>query len=127
MEIKQDHRKTPAEGMGLAVAAMIVLAGGLGVQIALAAQAAGNLDAADREHLLPLAWLALVMLAFDLLVLFWVSVRFVSARSHSRRTQTATRYVDAWAAAGRRFELDNEDPDNDSDGDNQPERDDKPK
>ena len=107
MEVEREKRFRTVNAI-LVVAALAGLAAGLVVQIAYATRAAGQLDAPGRRYLGRLAWLALVLLAFDLVMGFWLAIRLAAARSRRRREGSRTKYVDAWAAAGRRFRLDGE-------------------
>ena len=93
----------------LAVVALGVLAIGLASLIAYAADAAGRVEKAFAKHLVRLAWLALVMLAFDVVMLFWLSIRLIAARERPSIMRRRSPYVDAWAAAGQRFQLADED------------------
>jgi len=97
----------------------MLLAVGLVSQIAVATSAAAVAsDPAAKRALVRLAWLALAMLALDVLVSFWLVVRILFSRSRHQHVGGSTPYVDAWSAAGRRFQLDDTDEEDNGDSDN---------
>ena len=117
MDVELDKR-APGVSALLVAGALVLLAGGLVAQIALATSAAADAtDPAAKKTFVHLAWLALVMLAFDALISFWLVVRVLSARSRRLHIGGPTPYVDAWSAAGRRFKLDDSDQDDADDSD----------
>lgn len=91
----------------IAITTLVVIAGAQVYQIAMVAAAAGSIDLPEREYVHRLAWLALAVLSVDVVVLFWLAMRFFSRGGRRRETEPVdTPYVDAWAAAGERFTLD---------------------
>ena len=122
MDIEEPNR-AQAVSWTIAVVTLAVIAVAQVYQIAVATSAAGRIDLPERKYMHRLAWLALAMLSVDLVVLFWLAVRFFSRRSRQGETRgDKTPYVDAWAAAGERFQLsevndDEEEADSDDDGD----------
>ena len=98
----------------IAIATLVAIAGAQVYQIAMVATAAESIDLPERKYVHRLAWLALAVLSVDVVVLFWLAIRFFSGRGRQDETAPAdTPYVDAWAAAGERFTLDEGPPDDD--------------
>ena len=112
MEVEGERRYHRVNSFLVAVT-LTVIAIGLVVQIVLATQAAASVEAEARKHFLRLAWAALVLLAFDAVVLFWLGIRYLADRSRQLRVPRTLPYVDAWAAAGERFQVDDEEPEDD--------------
>jgi len=121
MEVKID---TTTEELGarrrtfntiLVATTLVVLAIGLMVQIGLAGRAATKVVTPAAKGLVSrTAQLALAMLAFDLLMLFWLGIRVLTGAGRSLQGPRQTRYVDAWAEAGQRIQLPDEDDTEDS-------------
>ncbi len=105
-----DTEKQTRSNTIVAVAALAVLGLGLGLQIALASRLPQGVGEEARKHLTRLAWVGMLLLAFDVVVLFWLTIRAVSTRNKVRQTQPTT-YIDAWAAAGERIQIDDDDED----------------
>jgi len=89
----------------IAIATLGVIAAAQGYQIALSTRIAGQVDPAHRKDVHRLAWLAVTVLSVDLVMLFWLSLRYLSARGRRHDAHAATPYVDAWAAAGQRLDV----------------------
>ena len=91
----------------ISVVLLTVMVGGLVFLIVAATEAAGNagVDADTRKYWGRLAYVALILLALVIVVLFWTVVHFVARRNRGRQSHAPTPYVDAWAVAGRRFRL----------------------
>ena len=111
----------------IAIGALVAVALVQVYQIVEATGAARTLgiDAPERASLQRLAWLGVAVLSVVLLVLFWLTVRLLKARELGRELpHPPAPYVDAWAAAGERFKLEDDeddlpeedDPDDASDG-----------
>ena len=101
----------------LVAVALLGLAGGLIFQIGYATSAAAELGKPAGRHLGHLAWLAVVLLGFDMLMIFWLAIRAMGARGRYHRLHHRTPYVDVWAEAGQRFRLDEESQDDGPDDD----------
>lgn len=123
MDVENDNPAPPVSAV-LVAGVLVLLASGLVAQIALATgAAAGVSDPAVKKLLARLAWLALAMLALDVVVSFWLVVRVLSARSRRLHIGGSTPYVDAWSTAGKRFQLDDSDgQDDDEEGDQREDR-----
>jgi len=105
MDIER-HRRAGAVSWAIAITMLVAVAGAQVYQIALATTVAGRIDLPERKYMHRLAWQALVVLSTDLVVLFWLTLRFFAARGRRREAhRSETPYVDAWAAAGQRLEL----------------------
>jgi hypothetical protein len=64
------------------------------------------------ERLEAFLWvLAFAVLALTLYLIFVLAVRVIGRRLRQPQPAEPTEYVDAWSEAGRRLELDEEDPD----------------
>ncbi len=102
----------------IAIVALVAVAAAQVYQIVVATSAAGSLDGPARKSMHRLAGLGVAVLSVVLVALFWLAVRLFRARrigpplSHPR-----TPYVDAWAAAGERFELDEDETSDDDEDD----------
>lgn len=106
------ENENPTRGVStiLVACVLILLAGGLVAQIVLASSAASDTDdLAVKKTLARLAWLALVMLAINVVISFWLVLRVLFARNRRVHIGGSTPYVDAWSAAGERFRLDDSD------------------
>ena len=84
---------------------LIALCMGLGVLAAMTADAAGETEGPVREYLIRLAWLAVALLGLAVVMLGWLTVRYVNFRLRRRGRAKPTRYINFWALAGERFKL----------------------
>ena len=102
----------------ISVVLLTAMVGGLVSLIVVATQVAGSaeVDEATLKYWGRLASVALILLALVVVVLFWTVVRFVFRRHRGRQSHPPTPYVDAWAIAGRRFRL----PDDQDDAEDEP-------
>jgi len=94
---------------------LIALCVGLGALAAMTADAAGQTEGSVREYLLRLAWLALALLGLAVVMLGWLTVRYVNFRLRRPGPAKPTRYVNFWALAGKRFKLPPEEPEQQDD------------
>jgi len=83
-------------------------AGALMALILITTRHASLSQGETRSAVVRLAWLATALLALCLLMLTWVIARYARERLHIERERTKTPYVDAWAEAGRRLKLSEE-------------------
>jgi len=100
-------------------AALLVMIVVLGVLLLVALEAAEDADAQTRSYLARMAWLFLIMLLLTVLCLFWLSIRYLIIWTRTRARRHETPYVNAWAMAGQRFKLDEEDRSAEDGGDEQ--------
>lgn len=92
------------------VVALIAIAGGVAYLMFSSLQAAGQVeDPLAKKILIRLAWVALVLLAIAVILLVWAIMRLIRLRIGFRRSHSRAPYVDAWALAGQRFQLDKDD------------------
>ena len=84
---------------------LIALCMGLGVLAAMTADAAGETEGPVREYLIRLAWLAVALLGLAVVMLGWLTVRYINFRLRRRGPAKPTRYINFWALAGERFKL----------------------
>jgi membrane protein implicated in regulation of membrane protease activity len=107
------NRPSTLRSIDFAIAAisLAVIGTSLGCLVFIAiGHASTASEPAVRRYLLRLAWISLTLLLFVVLVFAWLVVRRVSARMRERRrTPQPTPYLDAWALAGQRFKLSEED------------------
>lgn len=108
MEIENLDRYRVFNSM-LVAATLIVITCGLVAVIALAAGAASEVDEGAARHLLRLAVIAVVLLAFNVVMMFWLVIRILAHRSSRSSPPHRADYIDPWAEAGARFQLDEED------------------
>ncbi|MHC4294409.1 MAG: hypothetical protein ACYSTL_02365 [Planctomycetota bacterium] len=107
MEI-EDREKVRISHFVVTVVLLVGIVVGTGVLIAMATQAGSvTEDVVMRRLLGRMAIVLFVLLALALLLLLSSVMRFYRAR-HMRLPRTRTPYVDAWALAGKRFKLENE-------------------
>jgi hypothetical protein len=109
MEMK---RPSAARTVSFAVlfTSLLVAAGMLGALLAIALRQAQSADdPAVRRLLLVVAWTSLVLLALDMVLLLWGAARLLSRRyAWPQRRHPPTPHVDAWAEAGRRLQVDDQ-------------------
>ncbi len=70
-----------------------------------------------QRWLLRMAWLSAALLGLTLVLLLWAVVRYVKFRTYAAQRSRPTPYVDAWALAGKRFQLDDEEEEQDDEPD----------
>ena len=104
--------------VGLAIVGQLALAGGLIAMLVLTTRGAIRIaDPAAKKLLLHLAWLSLVLLLGMLLMIAWSVVRYARYRLRPGEMKPST-YVNAWELAGKRFQLaDDEEDDEEQDRD----------
>jgi len=104
-----------AVNFALTAMGLLAIAGVLIALLVITARAAGSATEANRPYFIRLAWLSAALLALCLLMFAWVVVRYYRHRISGPQQRTKTEYSDAWAEAGRRFKLpDDEQPDADA-------------
>ncbi len=96
---------------------LCAMAAMLGVLVFLMADALENADAEGRSLLGRMLWLCSSALGLTLLLLLWGVIRYIKFRLNPPVDSKATKYVDAWAEAGRRFQLPKEGGQGDNDED----------
>lgn len=91
----------------IVVISLAVIGTALGCLVFIAAnQATATEDPDLRRSLARLAWIALTMLLFVVVVFIWLLARRVFGRlREQRRRAEPTPYLDAWTLAGQRFKL----------------------
>jgi len=90
------------------LAIAVVLAAILYVTITTAIQAP---DRRTKRLVLTLAWTSLAALGGTLVLLLWVVIRWIRCRLQPEAPHGPTPVVDAWAEAGERFQLEEDDED----------------
>lgn len=117
------QRRLQAVNSIILIVALIAIAAGLVALTLLTARAAGEVKDPDLHMVLArLAWVATALLCLTLLLLLWAMMRFVRSRIRFTTERTPTPYVDAWALAGKRFKL----PEEDDEGEDSDSEDDDP-
>jgi len=111
------ERTSRSVSFGLVIAGQAAIAGGLVAMLIITTQGAAKIpDLAARELLLRLAWLSLLLLLLMLLMMVWTVIRHLRHRLQPARPFKPTPYVNAWELAGKRFQLEDDDlEDEDSD------------
>ena len=96
------------------LAALSLIAAGLVLLTVLTTQAASNVEDADlQKQLARLAWIATVLLGLTLVLLLWAVMRLVRSRMNLGQRHPPTPYVDAWALAGQRMQVPDDDDEED--------------
>jgi len=97
------------------IALVTLMVAGCGVMLAILTRAAQEAAASpDLQRVLArLALLSASILGLALILLLWSVMRFVGYRFRVRHERERTPYVNAWAVAGERFQLDEADRDDD--------------
>ena len=123
------QRRIQAVNSIILIVALVAIAAGLAALTLLTARAAGQVKEPPEMQtaLARLAWVAMLLLSFTLVLLLWAVMRFVRSRIRFSDERKPTPYVDAWALAGKRFrlpEVDDEGDEKDSEDDDEDEDDD---
>jgi len=103
------------------IVALVVMAAVLGTLIGVMLSYAKDSTGAVRSWLMRSAIVCVAMLGLTLIVLVCVIMRFALRRIELPTGRTRTEHVDAWALAGKRFRLPDEDEDEDEEPDSQEE------
>lgn len=104
------YRRRREMNQALAIVFLTFICLGLGALTVLALRGArGVEDNPEQQRVLArLAWLSVAMLLGTVVLLVWAMMRFARGRVF-RRDEASTRpkeeHIDAWAEAGRRFQL----------------------
>ena len=88
---------------------LLAVAGAMAASLVITSRAAARSEGEARHNLLLLAWLSAALLTLCLLMLTWAVVRHAKYRMQQKTTRSETPYVDAWAEAGKRLKLEDED------------------
>lgn len=92
----------------LAVFLLLSIGGIVGVLFVLS-KVAAQADQETRRVLVRVMWVAAAGIATDALLLLWLLLRWMRGKTlSSAAPPTETPYVDAWAEAGRRLKVDDE-------------------
>ena len=117
------QRRLHAVNSIILIVALIAMAAGLVTLTLLTARAAEEVKGTDLHMVLArLAWVATALLCLTLVLLLWAVMRFVRSRIQFSTKGTPIPYVDAWALAGKRFKL----PEEDDEGEDSDSEDDDP-
>ena len=124
-----DPRRTSrALSFGLVVLGLVAISAGLIAMLVITTQAAGTTTEPRTKNLLAhLAWLSLALLSLTLVLLVWAVMRHVRYWLRPVRRARSSQYVDAWALAGKRIKVpEDEDSDDDRPDGDDDDRDDEP-
>ena len=101
----------------LIVAILFLIAAASTATLVTATRAAGLVkdNPPIRRLVARIALLSAATLGLALVLLLWVLMRAAAGALRARKPQQPTAYVDAWAAAGERFQLDEDDTEADED------------
>jgi hypothetical protein len=78
--------------------------------------AIASADAASRPGLARMAWVFASLVGLNLILLSWAAARYAQFRRQRTRGHKPTPYVDAWAAAGERYQLSDADEQEEDEG-----------
>lgn len=101
----------PSPRKASAVVVTVLLAfmtAALGYMVHVVAAQAGQADPKTHSALARLAWLTLLLLGVSAVLLVWSAARTLRLFVARRERHPPTPYVDAWAEAGRRMKVDDE-------------------
>lgn len=94
----------------LQLAALGGVAAGLAdMLVGLVGLAGQKLDAAQQRLVLRMAWLSGAILCLTALLVLWTGIRLLKALKGRPHRHGPTAYVNAWALAGKRIEVDGDD------------------
>lgn len=109
-------RTTRSVSFVFVVLGLVGIAAGQAAMLVVTTQGAQRISHEPTQRLLlRLAWLSLVLLCLTLLMLLWAVIRHLRYRLRAEPPVKPSRYVNAWALAGKRFQLDDEDEQTDDD------------
>ncbi len=115
------NRPNAARTVSFAVlfTSLVVTAGMLSTLLVTAlTRAEATEDAQVRHMLLIVAWVALVLLAGNMVLMLWGAARMLSRRyGWPEKRPPPTPHVDAWAESGRRFHVEDEEDQEDEEDD----------
>ena len=99
-------RKTRIINSAILIVTLIAIASGLVVLTLLTSHAAAQMQDVRAQQLLArLAWVSLTLLAVTCILLLWAAMRLYRSGIFETKPHKRTPYVDAWALAGKRFQL----------------------
>ena len=117
MDVKQGGNTFRRSGFWVLVVVLLILMAGQVVQIAAAMKLVGAVGRPHRTQAGRIAWLSLLLLCIEALLLFWVVIRHAREGLSRTMPRERTQYVDIWAEAGQRFQLQEDAPDEDDEQD----------
>ncbi len=104
----EPNRTFRRTGFWVLVSVLCVLIIGQTLLLATAWHLAWSLQRPERVQAGRIAWLSLVLLCIESLLLFWVVIRYLRDRLLHRRPRRTAPYVDIWAEAGQRIQVEPE-------------------
>jgi hypothetical protein len=109
MEVTPEPNRTFRRGgFWVLVTVLSVLIIGQTLLLASAWHLAWSLQRPARVQAGRIVWLSLVLLCIEALLLFWVVIRYLRDRLLRRRPRRPAPYVDIWAEAGQRIQVEPE-------------------
>ena len=93
---------------------LAMIGAALGAAVIVFARGSAGEDPAKLRYRLYASLVGLALLAMTLVGLGWMLARFAAYRTRRRQGRYSTYYVDAWAAAGKRFKLSEDDEEDDA-------------
>jgi hypothetical protein len=104
-------RRRRSTNLALTIIILILISVGLAIVMTSALRGAQDADTKTRKTLTYLAWTSFALMGGSIVLCVWAVIRL--SRAHlpdpSADVRPAQPHTDAWAEAGRRFELDEDD------------------
>ena len=117
MEVDR-QRTLHAASFAIVVVTLVAICAGLAAMIVITTRGAREAAEGPKEsYYYRMAWLSLALLALTVIVFVWVIIHHISGRLARKSPRQTTAHVDAWALAGKRFKLEE---DEDSDEEEEP-------
>ena len=107
-------RQRRSANLALTIILLVLISVGLAIVMTSALKGAQDADAKTRKTLTYLAWTSFALMGGSIVLCVWAVIRLSRAHLSASSPEVRPRqpHTDAWAEAGRRFELD-EDEDED--------------
>jgi len=96
---------------------LVVIAAAMGALTFITLRAAVGADEKTRSALVRLAWFSFALLGLTLVALFWAVVRQSLLIRRQEQATGSMEYVDVWAEAGKRIEVEALNEDDEDSGD----------
>jgi hypothetical protein len=98
---------------------LILIAAGCAATLTISAREGAALAAGNphRKIFVRIAVFSTASLGLTMVLLVWAAMRYASNRLAVRGPHVPTEYVNAWAVAGQRLQLDDEDEEDEEEGD----------
>ncbi|MFP4354725.1 MAG: hypothetical protein ACLFUJ_06330 [Phycisphaerae bacterium] len=122
MDVKPGDKTFRRSGFWVLVVVLLILMAGQVVQIAAAMHLVDAVSRPRRTQAGRIAWLSLLLLCIEAMLLFWVVIRHAREGLSRTAPRQRTQYVDIWAEAGQRFQLQEDEEDEEDEQSDPPDR-----